>query len=236
MRLPFWASICTLCAVVILCSLGSWQLYRLDWKQGILAKLEAEYAKDALQVPLEGEDFKESAQSTDEIVLKRGYIIGRYLNDKAVKISPKIFDQKIGEHLVTPFELEKGQGIVLVNRGWIPKERDMPKGKDIREIDQQVKLVGMVRPAPLANMFTPINKPQKEQWYIVNIADISKARDLTDVFPRMFYLEEAENKDHFYPLVEASRPEIANNHAQYAAFWFSMAVVLLLVFVVRFSR
>lgn len=233
MKLPFWASILMLCGVAILCTLGTWQVQRLFWKQDVLAKLEAEYVRDASQIPLSADDFKESAEDSNEIVFTRGTISGHYLNDKAVKISPKVFEKEIGVHLVTPFELEGGKAVVLVNRGWMPLDHN---SADVREVTGQVKLVGMIRSAPQANIFTPANVPEKYQWYIVNVAEIAKAGSLEGVLPKIFYLEELENMHGIYPLVQSGRPEIANNHGQYAVFWFSMALVLVAVFVLRFVR
>lgn len=53
MRFPLFATGCTLVCVAILCTLGAWQLDRLNWKRGILAEIEAiEKADLALSIDL----------------------------------------------------------------------------------------------------------------------------------------------------------------------------------------
>ena len=49
-RFPIGLTIATVIALTILCGLGSWQLQRLHWKEGVLARLEA--LKTAPALPL----------------------------------------------------------------------------------------------------------------------------------------------------------------------------------------
>ena len=42
-KISFWATIFIALGVVVLCTLGTWQLQRLAWKEDIMAKLDAAY-------------------------------------------------------------------------------------------------------------------------------------------------------------------------------------------------
>ena len=46
MKLPVWGTILTVIGVVVLCTLGTWQLDRLAWKKDLIAKLDAAYASN----------------------------------------------------------------------------------------------------------------------------------------------------------------------------------------------
>ncbi len=90
-RPPLIATIITLIAIAILCSLGNWQLQRLAWKEGLIASM------------------------------KNSEITGHYLNVTPIKIIPRTHDGAIGAHLYSPFMIEDSQKIILINRGWVPQ-------------------------------------------------------------------------------------------------------------------
>jgi surfeit locus 1 family protein len=84
-------------------------------------------------------------------------------------------------------------------------------------------MTGAVRPYPRPNWFTPDNEPQAGTWLFPVRADFQQldpAWILADII--------------FYPEPAHPPPEVSNNHLLYALFWFSMAVVLIGVFLARF--
>lgn len=234
MKLPFWGTLLTLGGVAVLCALGYWQVERMAWKQQILERLEHVYAQDAAVYALADKDFSEVVTKENLYVFKRGFISGHFINEKTILISPKVFKGKVGAHVITPFEIENGRQIILVNRGWIPQEGQQMLKEAGLESGGRVKIEGMVRSAPERNVYTPQNVPEKGQWYFLDVAQIAQYMGLQNVFSHILVLEGIEGVKSEYPIVEGARLEISNNHAQYAVFWFSMAVVLIIVFSVRF--
>lgn len=233
MKLPFWASFLTLCGVMVLCALGGWQLYRLGWKAQLLADLDVLYAQDASANPLTSDDFKDV--SLKDMIFHRGTITGHYLNEKSFLLAPRVLNKEVGAHLIVPFELSSAaKEIVLVNRGWIPNSIDLKEASKITEITGEVILVGMARAVPEKNMFTPVNAPDKGQWYSLDVAQAAQIYDLENVLSGVFYLEQQERADQKFPVAAALKIELANNHAQYAFFWFSLAVALIGVYITRF--
>lgn len=234
MRLPFWGTLLTLGCVTILCALGYWQVQRMAWKRQILERLESVYAQDAALYALSDKDFSQIVTKENPYVFKRGFVNGTFLNEKTLLISPRTYKGVVGAHVVTPFEIENGHQIILVNRGWIPQDDQRGLNKHFLEISGRVKILGMVRSAPERNAYTPDNVPEKGQWYFLDVAQIAQYMGLQNVFSHILVLEGIEGVKSEYPIVEGARLEISNNHAQYAVFWFSMAVVLIIVFSVRF--
>ena len=96
MKLPLWGSILTICGVVTLVALGMWQVARLEWKQGILEAVAAEYAVDALTVAL-----SRDALGVDDL-FRRGYVEGSFLHDLEVHIQPRVHEGTVGYYVVTP--------------------------------------------------------------------------------------------------------------------------------------
>ncbi len=230
-RIPFWGTVLTILGVFILSTLGYWQVKRHGWKQEILAKIKDEYAVDASKVPLKLVDIEGYSS------LKRGYIEGEYHHNKSILLQPRTHKGLAGYDVLTPFAInDSGGRFVLVNRGWIPHERERA---DIFLVDVPMgplKVSGMLRRPMRPNLFTPENDPQNKVWYRVNINQISTFNKVDLVGRVIFFAEVEENRLREYPLSSSNRVEISNNHAQYAFFWFAMAVAMAGIYFMRFMR
>jgi surfeit locus 1 family protein len=199
-----------------LCSLGYWQLQRAEWKENIIAQLQAEYAKDPMDYPLEFSDLQNTA-------IQHGHIRGKFDYDKHMLFGPKKMGDDIGYHAVIPMALKNG--IVLVNMGWIKGE----KRQDIQIPTPRgyIVLTGIAR-KPDWNRFTPDNSPENNSWTKLDIEQIAKAQNLEKVAPVIFYAKTASLTLEPYKMMEETWfPR--NKHSQYALFWFSMAGILLVL-------
>lgn len=219
-RLPFWATLMTLMGLIVLCGLGTWQLKRLAWKTDILTKLDMAYesgGSEALRLDDIGEgDFR------------YGRVEGTFLADKAVLLGPKTRDKKIGNDLIVPLRME-GRTL-FINMGWTEWPLDEQPIYHLN--NAQVWFEGVVR-TPGWNSFTPENVPEKNQWYKPDTGEMAAAMELANPYPVIMYAEHASHKfDAAFPNNTRWHPN--NNHMQYAVFWFSMAVILLVIYTLRF--
>ena len=231
MKLPFWATVLTAAGVAVLCWLGFWQLERLEWKQDLQASLEAAYAHDAAQTPLSRIDLDGNAD------FRRGYLTGTYRHDKAIRLQSQIRNGAPGYHILTPFALAgDADAVVLVNRGWIPVERDMPPGAVVAKPEGAVTITGMLRKPPVYNMFVPENRPGKDRWHRIDLAQIAQVKGEKPFVPQVFYVETEEGRtDARYPAAAPAKVTLPDNHAWYAFFWFTMAAVLTVIYLLRFA-
>ena len=222
MKLPFWATTLTLLGVLILCSLGTWQLYRLEWKTELLQTIESEYAKDASSILIAPEKLNETLNMT------RGSIKGRFLHDKAIAISPRTHEGEPGYHILTPLKTVSGTHI-LINRGWVP----LDKKETYSRSNGTQTITGLFRTPGRPNIFVPKNTPEKDQWHRIDLAQISSEKGLEPLAPVILY---AENEDESLPMATAIKPKPNNNHLQYALFWYAMACALIGVYWLRFIK
>ncbi|MEM7650744.1 MAG: SURF1 family protein [Pseudomonadota bacterium] len=222
MKLPFWATFFTALGVCILCALGSWQLQRLEWKEDLLAKIAAKE-----------ESFRQFsiANLSPENEFTKGEISGTLLFDKQIQLQPRTLDGTPGVHIITPLKLNSGETI-LVNRGWAPLGYEEQETRS-----KTVKLAGMIRTIPEPNIFIPENIAESDSWYWVDLEALSTSKDLKNLMPVMLYEIDLTNGDDagLYPNASALEIHLNNNHMQYALFWFSMAGVLIAVFILRFA-
>lgn len=210
-----------LTALVVLITLGSWQIQRLQWKEDIITRLEAEYQKD----PLAHVYTLENLNSEHDLPLLYGSAEGKFIYDKEIFLGPKPHDGSIGFLVITPMNLNTG-GYILVNRGWIDQENI----NDISQTHTQGKItVSGVFRKPDWNNFTPENSPENNIWIKPDIDEISNVKGISPVAPLMLYTEKTSaqsgglimQQEKWYP---------RNKHKQYAIFWFAMALALISVF------
>lgn len=198
-------------AILILVSLGTWQLERLRWKTTILSSMKLSLSMPPVKIS------REIIDNINKYSYRRIELTGSYLNDNNFTIYSKVLNKKVGKHLVVPFKTQ--YGTILVNRGYIPKDF-----KTISEIESGlVTINGMVKFQQKINYFTPKNNIYKNEWYYININD---ANDYLSAQLLNFYIVEENNIEEEYPVGSQYNINIPNDHLQYAITWFSLALAL----------
>ena len=116
-RLKF--GLITLSAVLTIVAtlmLGRWQLHRAEQKEAIQSKLERQG-----ELPqLEGRTVI-SSDDPGALMQRKVFVRGRWLADKTIFLDNRPMAGRQGLYVVTPLELEDGQTVVLVQRGWVPR-------------------------------------------------------------------------------------------------------------------
>ncbi len=223
--------ILTLIGIIILCALGTWQLQRLAWKTNILDSIDAQYDSRAQEDLLIEPSVLES-----NFDFKRALLVGKWVYENQIQLGPRTHDGQIGYFIITPFDLIDG-GILIVNRGWVPL--DWPIEQDSAQMNNAAFITGLIKRPPRPNMFTAKNSPEKNQWVHLDVKDIQNAFTLeSPVYDYVMLLESElpdENTNPWpKPIAKASKPRLNNNHLQYALFWFTMAGILAVIYVLRF--
>ena len=133
---------CAFLALLILLALGAWQIQRLHWKEGILARISA--AEAAPPVPLQGTPGP----------FEKVEVTGRFRPDEAalfgaiVGTTPQ--GDRMGGDLIVPLERTDGPP-VLVDRGWVPD----PIPADVTWPTGDAHVSGYVLAPQTPGIFTP---------------------------------------------------------------------------------
>ena len=223
-RPRLWPTVFALPAVLLLLGLGIWQVQRLHWKEGLIAERRA--ATSAAPVPLP----RGSAVSPD-MEFRHVFARGVFLNDKEILVyaSPRI--GKAGFDVLTPLVETDGR-IVFVNRGFVPVGLRNPATRAAGEIAGPVHVEGLLRLPPRGkpNWFVPDNDPGRNRWFWIDLPKMAAADGLKRVAP--FYVDaDARPNPGGWPQGGLTRVRLPNNHLQYALTWFSLAVALLVIYV-----
>lgn len=207
-----WSVMMSASILIILLSLGAWQIKRLAWKTAMLSYVQAQMAAPAVPLP-------EMIDDPQKWEYQRVTLAGHFLHEYEFKIKPRMLDGKSGFHLVTLFQRASG-GYVFINRGWAAEDVDIQRPSEI------VRVEGIVQ-APKKTYFTPTNNPAKSDWYWPDIPAMAAAANVIGAMPVI--VTSSVKQEGVYPRGGQLRLDIPNDHRQYAFFWFGMAGVFIFI-------
>lgn len=213
-------TLATFAALLVLVGLGTWQLQRLTWKEGLIAHAQAQLAEPPVPLPAEG---------LADLDFRRVAATGSYLHDAAFAFGFLAEDGRPGGRLITPFRLADGR-VILVDRGWMPEDLLPPKVPRGLRPEGTVTLDGIARwrgDGKRAWM-TPADTPELRRWYGWDIPAMQAATALP-ILPIVLVLERSEGPAGL-PRAEAVSIDLPNDHLSYALTWYGLAVVLLVVY------
>lgn len=218
-------SVAAACAFAVLCGLGTWQVQRRAWKEGLIATVSERFAASpaALRPPAE---WTRLDPATDEF--RRVRFTAELLNDKEALVfttgsSLHGGDAGPGYWVFTPARVR--DRIVMVNRGFVPEARKDPATRPQGQIAGPAEIVGVMRWPEPPGLFTPAADAAKNLWFARDSAAIAQAKGLGPVAP--FYVEqESPPAPGGLPRTGALQPSFPNNHLGYAITWYGLALVL----------
>jgi len=209
LKKKFLFSVFVYLIILILISLGFWQLYRLNWKLNLLVEIENSLKNDPIE--LSAVDIK------NFIRVKTS---GEINFDKQIYLYNLNESGKPGFEVINPIIIDSNN--YLINRGWIPfDQKDQSKINLINED----KIIGTLKLQTKASIFKPENDIENNYWFTLNRDDIFKytGKNFSDY---IIYL----NGDYKIPKPKVITANISNNHKKYAITWFSMAISILLIY------
>ena len=122
-------------------SLGTWQMNRADEKRERQALLDRRMAEAPLV--LTG-----AVASAEPLMYRRVRATGRWLAERQVYVDNQIRNGRAGFHVVTPLQLEGRSEVVLVNRGWIARDRGYPQAPPVAVAPGRVEVTGLATRPP----------------------------------------------------------------------------------------
>lgn len=190
---------------LVLIGLGVWQLQRLEWKQGIIAALEARLAAEPVPVP--------AAPDADRDAFLRVRAEGS-LGAEALYLLTSLSPWGPGFRVIAPLTLDDGRR-VLADLGYVPEAskgtpRDPARGA----------VVGALYWPDEIDSFTPPPDLTANIWFARDLAPMAAALATE---PLLIVAES-------HPFGEWPKPQrlgvdIPNDHLQYALTWFALALV-----------
>ncbi|WP_137134418.1 SURF1 family protein [Rhizobium sp. FKY42] len=203
--------------VLVFLALGTWQVQRLFWKLDLIARVDARIHAEPVPAPPPSTSI-----STANDEYKRVTATGRLLNDKEVFVQA-VTELGPGFWVVTPLQTAD-QGIILINRGFVPKEKRDPAARRQAQYETPVTVTGLLRMSEPKGGFLRANDPSNDRWYSRDVEAIAKARSLTNVTPYFIDSDTTPNPGGF-PVGGLTIVKFRNSHLVYALTWYSLAAM-----------
>lgn len=228
LKLFLWPTIAFIGLLILLISLGNWQLSRSEEKAQFIAA-QARYAgvtATLLDLETEGDVKK--------LRFKNVELSGSFDIHQQFLLDNQIRHGKPGYFVLSPFKIKALQKAVLVNRGWIPVGQDrtiLPTVSFFKNIDS---VKGRINDFPEVGYKLPGAEIPTEGWpAVVQVVDTNILADKLgySLLPFQIELDNASGEGYLRewlaPLTVAISPE---KHTAYAFQWFGLALTLTVLF------
>ncbi len=227
-------AIAVLVALAILIALGTWQVERLHWKEGLLADIAARLA--APVVPLS--DIEAMAAKGGDIEYRRVTLSGVYDNSRERHFFATWRGQT-GFYVYTPLRLSDGRD-VFVNRGFVPYDNKEPEMRMQGQLTGEQTVNGLARSklSGKPSWIVPDNDVAKNifYWKDLDVMASSTGLDKAAVVPFFVDADDTPNPKGM-PIGGVTEVDLPNNHLQYAFTWYGLAATLVVIVVVaRFRK
>jgi surfeit locus 1 family protein len=217
-----------LAAFAILGGLGTWQLSRKAWKEGLITRIEQR--SRATPIPLE--QALAVWRQTGDVEYVRVRTRGRFMHEHERYLYAP--DPKLGPgfHVYTPLSLADG-AILMVNRGFVPERLRDPGTRSAGRSQGDVDVVGLLRAPGAKAAFTPDNEPASNVWYWRDLGAMLASAVPGNRVPWIpFFLDAAAEPANpgGWPMGGVTLVKLPNRHLEYALTWFGLAGTLLGVY------
>ncbi|MES2105478.1 MAG: SURF1 family protein [Pseudomonadota bacterium] len=232
--------ICAALLVAGFAALGSWQLKRLQWKLGLIERVEQRVDAPAVAAP--ARDLWPYISSEND-GYRRVRLTGAFLYELTTRVQA-VTEFGSGWWLLTPLRLADGS-VVLVNRGFIPVKEgdwnrrdphDLPKAHAHDDLPASkpadlTSITGLLRMSEPGGAFLHRNDPAAGRWYSRDVQAIARARGLPVVAP--YFVDagaatgtgEEGARDGERPIGGLTVVSFHNNHLVYAVTWYALALM-----------
>jgi len=225
-RRPAWLALAGgLAAIACLVWLGTWQVERLHWKEGLLAKIDSRIHG----APLTLAEVERRFAGDGDIEYLAVTVAGTFLNGSERHFF-STWQGASGYDVFTPLSLDDGR-VVFVNRGFVPYDRKDPATRASGQLGGRQTVTGFARNAPAEkpSSLLPDNDPAKNIFYWKDLAAMRASAGLPAgavVLP--FFIDagaEPANPGGL-PQGGVTIVDLPNNHLQYALTWYGLAAAL----------
>lgn len=207
-------------ALLVLTCLGMarLQLWRAETRGARFAQQQA--SANAAPMVLDGRQREVTDLEWRPVIAR-----GRWLPEHTIFVDNKIYQQRVGYHVLTPLQFEGAKTVVLVNRGWVQAPRLRSELPAIATPEGGVEISGIARPYETRAFELAQAAPAGAVWQHVREEEF-KSRSGLDALP-IIVLQSSHAPDgltrDWNDIAGPDNP--ANRHYGYAVMWFVFALM-----------
>jgi surfeit locus 1 family protein len=210
-------------AVAALCALGTWQVRRLHWKQGLVAEWNA-------RIDQPPASLAEALADPEAFQYRRVRARGLYATEHSILVEPVARGMLEGARILTPLRVgapEAPGPWILVDRGWVPageRERFLAADPDTGP----VAVTGLVFALARSDTAPGSRATRRVHWLRFDPTRAAQVGELQAQLPEPLarvLVQREDAGDDELPLGGFERPRSRVDHRSYAIPWYSMAAI-----------
>lgn len=217
---PKWLMcLITSLAIILLTSLGCWQLRRAQEKTDMLSRQQD-------QAQQHTSEWVDKPGQYQRIAVKGTYLSQNYLLDN------QYHEHQIGYNVLSPLLIDK-QRVVIIDRGWVPANNNRQQLPQIESPSAEQTLSGQAYyPSDKTWVLGETVERQTGNITLVESPDIKIISQLLHkpVYPFIIRLDKSEANGYVREWQVVSMPP--ERHKAYAVQWFAMALLALVLFII----
>lgn len=199
-------------------ALGVWQVQRLLWKQDLIRQVDTRIHAAPVTAPPPDQVVTRQADQYRRVVVSGRFDHAREARVKAVT------DLGPGYWVLTPLMTDR-DFTVLINRGFVPSERQQPDDRAAGQVEGVARVVGLLRLTEPDGGFLRANDPAGDRWFSRDVAGIVQAKGVQGPVASYFIDADATSNPGGWPRGGLTVVRFANSHLIYALTWFGLALM-----------
>lgn len=223
-------TVITVLLILLFVYLGFWQLDRMETKKTLSQNLQARINEQIIDFSDETDEM--IARDPDSFRFQRMQINGQFLENRDILLDNQIFNGHAGYVVLTPFISNDAKTLILVDRGWIPWGDDRSELPEIPKVKGTLTLTGVINKYPVG-MRLATEEESSDLWplRIQNISYTALSVVLKQPVAH-FILQLQEGSPYGFSIKPIYFGLPADRHLGYAVQWFTMALAVLIYYMV----
>ncbi len=221
-RVKLWPTVAATVVIIIMLMLGNWQLSRAqekEMRQQRLDRLSQQPVISLPTTPIRLEDYQ----------FRQIEVRGTYVPAHTIYLDNKIHRGVAGYQIITPVKLGASSMHVLINRGWVAAGRDRNQLPNVPTPSGEVIVSGIANSPTQRILELSAETVSGRVWENLHLDRYREATGLT--LQTLVILQQDDVKDGL--IRQWSRPDSgAARNLGYAFQWFSMALAVLILYLV----
>lgn len=175
---------------VISFGLGCWQVQRLNWKVELISQNE----KSLAQPPIEGLPLHlDRTIVSEEFEYRKFKLKGRFNYDEEIFLGPRMRGGELGYLVIAPFIRSDGGKPILVERGWIKKDKVIPNSRSkgylahLAMPQGEIEIVALFRNMPKKHMLHFDHEQGSRLYHTPDVFGMAEQTGAEPIYAQMIY-------------------------------------------------
>lgn len=223
-RFPWGLTIVCALAFALLCSLGIWQVQRMQWKGDLIAHAEAAATHPPVPVM---QVYRPDQEFRSVMIDCPGLATAPFVEMRTVE------NGQVGVRLISACALPSKPFVTLVDRGFVSET--VSARPPVTPSTEPVRIIGQLRMPPEPSSFAP--PPEGNVFYARDHLAMGRALGVKKwLASPMIYATTSSNPEWLALRPSAPPAAFSNNHLGYALTWFGLALAVLGFYIVLLRR